>query len=148
MSLRRIIYTSKATSEYNKRDLLDLLHESRGYNSIDNISGVLMHRDGYFLQIIEGEDSLVEDLVKRIANDTRHDDIKIINDALVETRLFPDWSMGCADFEDPTLSLIPGISNEFNNPQFIDDLLNRLPEVANYIHENLTKEQIYGPKAS
>ncbi|GER58254.1 hypothetical protein ULMA_03620 [Patiriisocius marinus] len=148
MSLRRIIYTSHATNEYNKRDLLDLLHESRGYNSIDNISGVLMYRDGYFLQIIEGEDSLVDDLVKRIANDTRHDDIKIINDALVEQRLFPGWSMGCADFEDPTLSLIPGISNEFTNPQFIDDLLDRLPEVASYIHKNLTKEQIYGAEAS
>ena len=144
MNLRRIVYTSHATSNFCKRDLLDLLHESRGYNSIDNISGVLIHREGCFLQIIEGEKADVADLFERISNDARHNKIDIIRDAEVSERLFPNWSMGCADFEDPTLSLIPGITNDITDPTFIDRLLSKLPEVASYLHDKLTKEQIYG----
>ena len=97
MKCRRIIYTSRSTKQFNKRNLLDLLHDSRAFNTIDNISGVLMHKNGLFLQIIEGKSKDLEDLIERLHRDTRHNNLKIIDDQLVEDRIFANWSMGCAD---------------------------------------------------
>ena len=137
MSLRQIIYTSQASEQFNKRSLLDLLHTSRGYNTIDNISGVLMHRDGYFLQIIEGEQDVIEDLFQRINNDTRHKNIKMILDRSVESRLFSNWAMGCADFDEPELSMLPGIRTDLSNPEVIEDLIIHLPEIADFMLDKL-----------
>ncbi|RED43955.1 FAD-dependent sensor of blue light [Winogradskyella eximia] len=137
MSLRQIIYTSQASEQFNKRSLLDLLHTSRGYNTIDNISGVLMHRDGYFLQIIEGEQDVIEDLFQRLNNDTRHKNIKMILDRSVESRLFSNWAMGCADFDEPELSMLPGIRTDLSNPEVIEDLIIHLPEIADFLLDKL-----------
>ena len=137
MALRRIIYTSQASKPLSKRGLLDMLHESRAFNSIDNISGVLMHRKGTFIQVIEGNPEDVEDLFTRIQRDSRHKEVKIILDSSVDSRHFSNWAMGCADFDEPELSLIPGIRTDLSDPQVIEDIITRLPEIANFLLEKL-----------
>jgi hypothetical protein len=137
MSLHQIIYTSQASEQFNKRNLLDLLHTSRGYNTIDNISGLLMHRNGYFLQIIEGEQDVVENLFQRLSNDTRHKNIKMILDRTVESRLFSNWAMGCADFDEPELSMLPGLRTDLSNPEVIEELIIHLPEIADFLLDKL-----------
>ncbi len=138
MELRRLIYTSQATEPFNKRKLLDLLHESRAYNSIDNITGVLMHKEGFFLQVIEGESEAVQNLFNRIIKDKRHKEIRISQDLKVTTRLFPQWSMGCADFNEPELSLLPGIRTDLSDPEVIEELISQLPEVASFLLANVS----------
>ena len=137
MALRRIVYTSQALEQFNKRILLDLLHDARAFNKIDNITGVLMHRKGNFLQIIEGESENVANLLTRLLSDPRHNKIKIIVDSSVDRRLFSNWTMGCADFDKPELSLIPGIRTDLSDPQVIEDIIIRLPEIAVFLLENL-----------
>lgn len=137
MALRRIVYTSQASEQFSKRNLLDLLHESRAFNTIDNISGVLMHRNGYFLQVIEGESEVVNNLFTRLLRDDRHKEVKIILDSSVDSCLFSSWAMGCADFDEPELSMLPGIRTDLSDPEVIDDLIIRLPEVACFLLENL-----------
>ena len=136
MKCRRIIYTSRSTKQFNKRNLLDLLHDSRAFNTMDNISGVLMHKNGLFLQIIEGKSKDLEDLIERLHRDTRHNNLKIIDDQLVEDRIFANWSMGCADFDDPTLSLIPGIRTDLSDPTVINNLITNLPELVTLLLQN------------
>ena len=133
MALRRIVYTSQATEKLNKRGLLDLLHDSRAFNTIDDISGLLMHRKSYFLQIIEGKTDVIDDLLNRLTNDTRHKEIRIITDSNVDHRLFPNWAMGCADFDDPALIFMPGIRTDLSNPEVIEELATRLPEIASFL---------------
>lgn len=137
MGLRRIIYTSQASEKFSKRSLLDLLHESRAFNTIDNISGVLMHRKGCFIQVIEGKPEAVDNLFTRLLQDPRHNKVKMIHDSSVESRLFSNWAMGCADFDEPELSLIPGIRTDLRDPEVIKDLIIRLPEIATYLQENI-----------
>lgn len=144
MSLHRIVYISKATKQFNKRELLNLLHDSRAYNNIDNISGVLIHKQGFFFQTIEGESEDVHDLFDRLNNDPRHSEVKVIMNCAVDNRLFPNWAMGCADFEEPNLSLIPGIRNDLSNPRVIEKLSTLLPEIASFLHDKLTEEHIHG----
>ena len=133
MELRRIAYTSQAIGQFSKRNLLDLLHYARAFNKIDNITGVLMHRKGAFLQVLEGSSEDVGDLLSRILSDPRHNKIKIILDASVDRRLFSNWTMGCADFDKPELSLIPGIRTDLSDPQVIKDIIFRLPEIAFFL---------------
>ena len=137
MALRRIVYTSQALKQFSKRSLLDLLHDARAFNTIDNITGVLMHRKGNFLQVIEGESENVGDLLTRLLSDPRHNKVKIILDSSVDRRLFSNWTMGCADFDKPELSLIPGIRTDLSDPQVIEDIIIRLPEIAAFLLENL-----------
>lgn len=137
MALRRVVYTSQATDQFNKRELLDLLHESRAFNTIDNITGVLMHHQGHFLQVIEGGSDEIDDLFTRLLRDPRHNEIKILNDTVVHDRLFSNWAMGCADFDEPQLSLIPGVRTDLSNPGVIEEMLVKLPDLAAYLKENL-----------
>jgi hypothetical protein len=137
MELRRIAYTSHAIEQFSKRNLLDLLHYARAFNKIDNITGVLMHRKGAFLQVLEGSSEDVGDLLSRILSDPRHNKIKIILDASVDRRLFSNWTMGCADFDKPELSLIPGIRTDLSDPQVIKDIIFRLPEIAFFLLKKL-----------
>jgi hypothetical protein len=136
MVLKRTIYTSKAKKQFNKRNLLDLLHDSRAYNKIDSISGVLMYRQGIFLQVIEGESEIIDDLLTRIKRDPRHSEFKIIFDSSVNSRFFSNWAMGCADLDQPELSFIPGIRTDLSDPEVIENLINNLPEVATFFLEN------------
>ena len=134
MSLRRLAYTSQATAPFNKRALLDLLHDARAFNSLDQISGLLMHSQGHFLQILEGEPEAIDDLLARLSRDPRHSTPKIILDGPAGSRLFSQWSMGCADFDDPALSLLPGIRTDLADPAVIEDLISRLPEISDTLH--------------
>jgi len=146
MKLHRLVYTSQATILFTKRELLDLLHESRGFNMVDNISGVLMHKQGYFLQVIEGQPEAIDNLISRLEKDPRHSNIKILYKSIIFERLFQNWAMGCADFDDPALSMLPGLRTDLADSKVVEDLVNRLPEVANFLIENLTDSQKHNPK--
>ena len=136
MVLKRTIYTSKAKKQLSKRNLLDLLHEARTYNTLDNITGILMHREGSFLQVIEGESKVINNLVTRLKRDPRHIAFKIIFDSSVNNRYFSNWAMGCADFDNPELSLIPGIRTDLKDPRVIENIIKNLPEIAFFFLEN------------
>jgi hypothetical protein len=136
MVLQRTIYTSKAKKKFSKRNLLDLLHDARVYNTLDNITGILMHREGCFLQVIEGESKVINNLVSRLKRDPRHNEFKIIFDSSVNNRFFSNWAMSCADFDKPELSLIPGIRTDLNDPKVINNIIKNLPEIASFFLKN------------
>lgn len=136
MLKRRLIYTSQATNPFSKRELLDLLHEARAYNSLDSIFGFLFYKDGFFFQVIEGETQLINNLFDRIKKDKRHTNVKLISSDLINDYLFGKWSMGCIEFNDPKLSLIPGISIELDIKESIDLLIANLPEISSLLISN------------
>jgi hypothetical protein len=129
----RLIYTSQATNPLSRRELLDLLHEARAYNSIDSIHGFLYYKDEFIFQVIEGETQLVNNLFDRIKKDKRHTNVKIISNNLINDYLFARWSMSCIEFSNPKLSLIPGISIELDAKESIDLLITNLPEVSSLL---------------
>ena len=136
MDKSRLIYTSQATKSFSKRGLLDLLHEARAFNSIDSIYGFLYYKNGFFFQVIEGKTQLINNLFDRIKKDKRHANVKIISNDLINDYLFAKWSMGCIEFNDPKLSLIPGISIELGTKESIDLLITNLPEISSLLISN------------
>lgn len=128
MELRQVIYTSFATKEMDSRQLLDLLHEARGFNTVDNITGLLIHSDSHFMQVIEGDHENIEDLLHRLQSDPRHTDFHIVSDKRVHERLFPNWAMGCADFDDPVLATLPGVKTDPTDPDQVKQLVNGISQ--------------------
>jgi hypothetical protein len=133
MKLRRLIYTSQATESFSEHNLLDLLDQSRAYNSVDDITGLLMHKKGFLLQVLEGESEAIEDLLNRLLLDTRHVKLKIVLDRSTEHRLFPNWTMGFVDFHKVELKLIPELCVDLSDLKVIQELTIRLPEVASFL---------------
>jgi hypothetical protein len=133
MKLRRLVYTSQTEVFFSKHDLLNLLYQSRACNSIAGITGVLIHRSNFFLQVIEGEQEAIGDLLGKLIKDTRHIKLKIVLDINTDSRLFSNWSMGCVDFNKVELSLIPELRIDLSDPEVIQELITRLPEVSSYL---------------
>jgi hypothetical protein len=69
---------------------------SRRNNAARKVTGILVHKNGEFLQYLEGPKDVVTALYDKIANDKRHERIKIIENGDLEERVFPNWEMGFA----------------------------------------------------
>jgi hypothetical protein len=105
-----LTYVSTATMPFSKVDLLDLLTKSRKTNASLGISGMLLFKDGNFLQSLEGEKKNIESLYEKIALDTRHKTVVILSMEYCSERSFPDWSMGFRDLRSSDVATIPGFT--------------------------------------
>lgn len=99
--LHRIIYVSRASAPL-PLELKDILDWSRGHNRTLRVTGVMGFINGFYLQCLEGEESIVNTLLKQIGQDSRHSDLKILVNKPVFERAFPGWSMGLLTWNDET----------------------------------------------
>ncbi len=90
----RIIYFSAAIETTKEEELNAILLKSRTYNLANDITGILLHIDGDFLQILEGEKENVKYLFEKIKKDKRHRGVLTVIESEINQRQFPDWSMG------------------------------------------------------
>ena len=93
MDLKSLTYTSRAKLDLSADDLHDIHRTARELNSIDGITGLLVFNGTHFLQIIEGAEAAIDDLVARLRRDPRHSGLEVRDERKVEARSFPDWSM-------------------------------------------------------
>jgi hypothetical protein len=93
MNLTSVTYTSLARLDLQTADLEDIHRTAREQNAIDGITGLLVFNGTHFLQIIEGSESAIDELVERLRKDPRHTGFEIRDKRRVEARSFPDWSM-------------------------------------------------------
>jgi hypothetical protein len=110
----QLIYCSEATAPFSSEDLVALLQKSRLSNAPLALSGLLLYANGCFLQVLEGEESLVESKMRRIAKDSRHHKIVYLQRKFVPQRSFQDWSMGFRDLS--TEAGIDGLSSFLDLP--------------------------------
>lgn len=113
MSVLRLVYTSRATSDMPPERVATIVAKSRGSNRAKDITGALLYRDRVFLQILEGPAKAVEALYTGIARDPRHADVRILFQETDTRRLFPDWSMGHPDISAEDLERLPGFNRFF-----------------------------------
>ena len=111
MSLYFLIYVSVASHEMSERDLLDLLAVSRDNNARDEITGMLLYKEGRFMQLLEGPETAVCATYHRIARDLRHRDVTLLLEGSLAERDFLDWSMGFQSLAAETARATPGYSS-------------------------------------
>jgi mRNA-degrading endonuclease YafQ of YafQ-DinJ toxin-antitoxin module len=92
-SVFMLVYTSQAAVEITQEVLADILKTADARNKREGISGFLIARAGYFLQLIEGDEAKVRALYRDISLDTRHRSVILQGEAFTDSRIAPDWSM-------------------------------------------------------
>lgn len=91
--LKGIVYVSEATTDFDKKHLIQLASAAAITNEEIGITGYLYYEKGSFLQYVEGEKDAVQQLMDKISRDPRHQVKGVeINDAL-SIRRFPSWHM-------------------------------------------------------
>jgi hypothetical protein len=93
-SLFALVYTSQATKGFDDSTLMEIFAISRRNNLRDQITGFLIYREGYFLQLLEGPEAKVRECFARIQKDHRHRALVLQGEAHSSERMMPDWSMG------------------------------------------------------
>lgn len=95
-ALLSVVYASVATEPFSDERLAALLTSSREANARADVTGMLLHREGRFIQFLEGPERTVRELMARIAQDRRHGRVRTLLEDPVTERQFPEWTMGFA----------------------------------------------------
>ncbi len=116
VDLISLTYLSLATSPLDEDQLKDLLAESRDNNARSDVTGMLLYADQQFIQTIEGRRHDVEATMERILADPRHHhvDITLVDD--IESRSFPEWTMGFKVLTQETADEMRGFT-DFLDPE-------------------------------
>ncbi len=122
----QVVYMSNAKREFNDDELLEMLFEFRKFNGEHDISGLLIYHRNCFMQVIEGPDAHIHRLYAKICHDTRHNLVMTLLSRPINTREFPDWSMGFVPREEFSESLAAGFTDFFGARDGAD----RVPEKA------------------
>jgi hypothetical protein len=94
----QLVYVSSSPTPFTPDELGELLTRSRARNEAENITGLLLHADGNFMQAIEGERQSVVGLFERIKRDRRHRNFITLLTHEIAQRDFAEWSMGFRSF--------------------------------------------------
>lgn len=110
----RLIYVSTARELMSNDALLEILTKAREKNSKLGVTGMLLYKDGNFIQMLEGDEDVVRSLYDTISHDDRHFDSIAIVEEPAQERMFSEWTMGFRNLSDPQLQSLPGFSS-FNS---------------------------------
>lgn len=114
--LRQIVSISSALAPPDATMLRDIFDVSRRNNGRLGISGLLLHVEGSFMQALEGESDILDDLIRRIALDRRHKSMLILTDVPIMHRTFATWGMALSDVSSEEAALVPGMSDFLRQP--------------------------------
>ncbi|WP_295905308.1 BLUF domain-containing protein [uncultured Bdellovibrio sp.] len=92
-----LVYISEAAEDISYTDIHDILEVSRRNNSQEAITGLLIFRDGHFLQLLEGDEKSVRKVLGKILLDDRNYSLRVLIEAEGDQRLFPNWTMAFYD---------------------------------------------------
>jgi hypothetical protein len=91
--LVRLLYASRAVDP--SAGAIDaILAQSRQFNPLTGITGILCYGGGIFLQAIEGGRMPVSELYGHIQRDPRHKDVVLLHYEEISERRFGGWTMG------------------------------------------------------
>jgi hypothetical protein len=111
-----LVYVSSAVKPFSQSQLVELLVKARKNNSQRGITGMLLYKDGNFMQVLEGEETAVRELYDIIHQDPRHTGTIVLLEEELSKPQFGDWSMGFRNLADPTVQSLPGFSQFMNQP--------------------------------
>jgi len=120
--LMHLIYASTSTEALSADRLSDILRVSRQNNEGVGVTGMLLHIDGSFFQVLEGPGTRVEEVFARISDDPRHQNVVTIIRERIHRRAFGEWSMGFADMASAEVADATGMNDFFTDASCLDAL--------------------------
>jgi Sensors of blue-light using FAD len=111
-----LVYASSAVKLMTNNELDELLEKSRKNNKRLDITGMLLYKDGNFMQALEGPDENILALYAKIERDARHTgSIKLLQKQ-IQKREFGEWEMAFCDFNRITEDSSDGFSSFLCEP--------------------------------
>lgn len=100
--LQRAIYVSDAvgTTGVSTLSIALILGASDVNNRRDHLTGVLMFHRGQFMQVVEGARTDLDRLIRRLAADGRHTNLRFLTDGPAKDRRFGVQAMAQIPVED------------------------------------------------
>jgi len=130
--LYHLVYVSLASRPLGQHDLVELLESARAKNAELGITGLLLFRDGAFMQALEGPKSQVKGIFETIVKDERHDCVVVLYEGPIESRSFPDWSMGFKSPSEADMAKLEGyrsfsdLAQEPQDPEALSSIAQKL----------------------
>ena len=128
----QILYRSRATQPFSEAQLQELLARSRTHNAKLHVSGLLLYKDGRFVQVLEGPEEAVRALYARIQYDPRHSQVVTVREGPCPQRRFAEWTMGLGRVAGPAVvRALDTVLTQELAPNIEDPLLLALLQVFN-----------------
>jgi len=93
-ALIHCVYCSAATRTFTPAELAEVLRIARENNERLHVTGMLLHAEDTFFQVLEGEAETVDSVFAKIERDARHAGVTKIIHEPIPRRFFDAWSMG------------------------------------------------------
>ncbi|MEE1944167.1 BLUF domain-containing protein [Pedobacter sp. KR3-3] len=103
-----LLYFAVASKEFTEADFEELLEQARSRNAFLDITGKLLHCEGTFIQLLEGNKAAVKEVYESIVKDQRLIAIKTMATGHAEERYYSNWSM---DFKEVSLAELNKLEN-------------------------------------
>ena len=111
-----LVYVSSATHLFTEQELVDLLEVSRVNNAKLDVTGMLLYKEGNFMQFLEGPKDKVCALYEKIRLDPRHRGVLLLLQQEHTEREFTEWAMGFKRLDSQTPMEVPGYSDFLELP--------------------------------
>lgn len=121
-NLIHLIYASCAARALAPQELGNILAASRRNNTRDDVTGMLLHSEGSFFQVLEGEADVVETVFARIDLDSRHVKTTCIIKEPIARRTFGEWTMGFAELSENEAKEIVGLNDFYRGGLCLETL--------------------------
>jgi Sensors of blue-light using FAD len=118
-----LVYVSSAVKLFGSEELTELLEKSRKNNSALGITGMLLYKDGNFMQFLEGPKEAVLGLLNKVKDDPRHRGLIVMLQEDHNGREFEQWAMAFKMIDSNTAFEVPGYSEFLDLPLTSDQFL-------------------------
>jgi len=136
----QVSYISSATQPLSTQELLELLQQCRKNNAGNGVTGMLLYGNATFLQVLEGEEKIIDSLVEKIRTDARHTHLQILHRKTIERRQYSDWSMGFKRVSNRELQHVEGL-RDFDEKHFTPDYLAQHSAIVQSLMNHFRKER-------
>lgn len=134
--IKTICYISDSCLKESSNDLSDLFTKAKINNLNNSITGILIHSNSNFLQVLEGDETVVNNVFKKISLDSRHKNIFNIVNTTINQRMFEDYNFGFTIINTP--SMLDKLNEYLEWLKTADDkLANKVISIVeNFIEQN------------
>lgn len=93
---KRLVYVSRVADAVRVEDAEGIALEASQKNAELGVTGFLIFSPRWFVQVLEGEASVVDTVFARIEKDRRHEEVCTVGEEPITSRAFGQWAMGFA----------------------------------------------------
>jgi diguanylate cyclase (GGDEF)-like protein len=116
-----LIYVSTAVGPMSGDDLIRLLRQARTRNERLQLTGMLLYKNGRFMEVLEGTETNVRKAFADIEQDGRHKNLDVLRSERIALRNFPSWTMSFEEGDASSVPAFSGFLRQHGAPDYFDE---------------------------